>query len=150
MKTIKAFALGLAAIFLITNLTYAQPPEKQQERQERQKEKKAQLFKELGLSPQQQQNLEENRKAQHEEMGKARKAMDENYAKLRAAMNDPGVTRASVQPIVNEMKALQSKMIDGRVDGIFTVKEILTPEQFAKFQQLMEKKMDQKRKGDKE
>jgi Spy/CpxP family protein refolding chaperone len=54
-------------------------------------------------------------------------------------MKNPAVTVASVQPLVNEIKSLQTQIIDGRISGIFAVKEILTPEQFAKFQQTTEK-----------
>lgn len=148
MKMIKVIVVGLAAIFFITSAAYAQPMQESQEKQEKQEkregrgEKKDQLFKELNLTPEQRQQLEENRKAQREEMLSTRKAMEKSHAKLQEAMKDPAVTKSTVEPIVNEMKALQAKMIDGRIDGIFAVKQILTPEQFAKFQQIMEKKKE--------
>jgi Spy/CpxP family protein refolding chaperone len=57
-------------------------------------------------------------------------------------LKDPAVTRAKVEPLVNEIKSLQGQLIDQRIGGIFAVKEILTPEQIAQFNQLMEKRKE--------
>jgi len=50
-----------------------------------------------------------------------------------------------------EIKRLQANMVDKRVDGIFKVKEILTPEQFAKLETMKDKRMEavNKRRGGK-
>ncbi|MDD5423408.1 MAG: Spy/CpxP family protein refolding chaperone [Candidatus Omnitrophica bacterium] len=98
------------------------------------------LTKELGLTPEQDQKLEANRKAQFDKMKDLRKAMKEKRGELSKALENPAATRSSVEPIIAEMKALESQSVDQRIDGIFSVKEILTPGQFAKFNSLMEKK----------
>ncbi|MDD5422664.1 MAG: periplasmic heavy metal sensor [Candidatus Omnitrophota bacterium] len=106
------------------------------------------LTKELGLTPEQDRKLEANRKAQFEKMKGFRKAMKEKGDELAKALENPAATRSSVEPIAAGMKALESQSVDQRIDGIFSVKEILTPEQFAKFNSLMEKKrLERKERG---
>jgi len=95
--------------------------------------------KELNLTPEQQSKLTENRKAQHEKMMQLRKTMGEEEAKLREALKAPGVTKSSVEPIANEIKSLQAQLIENRIDGILAVRQILTPKQAAKFDQMAEK-----------
>jgi len=98
------------------------------------------LAKELNLTPEQQSNMQANRKAQREEMSKLVDVIKGKQQALREKMKDPSVTRAMVEPIVDELKSLHAKMLDQRVNGIFAVKGILTAEQFVKFQELMDKK----------
>lgn len=93
------------------------------------------MFRELNLTSEQQQKLEDNRKAQREGMMKLRASIKEKYAQLQKDLKDQAVTKAAVTPLVNEIKSLQAQLVDNRINGIFAVKEILTPEQFAKFQQ---------------
>lgn len=102
------------------------------------------IYKQLNLTPEQQKKLEDNRKAQREEATQLRTAMRAKEKELQLALKDPAVTRAKVEPLVNEIKSLQGQLIDQRVSGIFAVKQILTPEQIAKFDQLMEKRKDGK------
>jgi Spy/CpxP family protein refolding chaperone len=100
------------------------------------------IYKELNLTPQQQQKLEVNRKAQRQKLSQLRTAMLEKEKQLQQAVKDSGVTRAKIEPLVNEIKSLQAQLIDQRVSGIFAVKEILSPEQISKLHQLMEKRKE--------
>ena len=124
-------------VFLMVSAGYA---ETQSECQQRGDRHKGRIFKELNLTQEQQKKLEENQKAQREEMTKLRSAIKEKQAKLQEELKNIAVTRAAVEPLVNEIKSLQAQLIELRIKGIFTVKKILTPEQFAKFQQMMEKR----------
>jgi Spy/CpxP family protein refolding chaperone len=100
------------------------------------------FLKELNLTPEQQKKLEENRKVQAEKTSQLRTATWEKEKELQQVLKDPAVTKAKVEPLVNEIKSLQAQLIDQRVSGIFAVKEILSPEQIAKFNQLMEKRKE--------
>lgn len=133
MKKIKSIIIGLAIVFLMVSAVYAQI---QCEHKQRGEGQRGGVFKELKLTPEQQKKLEENRKAQREEITKLRMAIKEKQQKLQEELKNPVVTKAAVEPIVNEIKSLQAQLIDHRISGIFAVKEILTPEQFAKFQQM--------------
>jgi len=109
------------------------------------------MDKELKLTPDQKAKLEMNRQAQDEKMKATRSAIKEKHRQLSDALKDPACTRQDVSGIINDIKALQGQMIDGRLDGIFAVKGILTSEQFAKFQDHMAKQREERknRMGDK-
>jgi Spy/CpxP family protein refolding chaperone len=136
MKNTKSAIIGLAVVFLTSGLVYAQP---QGANQQDSYAKKGGIFKELNLTQEQQTKLAENRKAQRQEMITLRSTIKDKQTKLQQELKDPAVTKAAVTPLVNDIKSLQAQLIDNRINGIFAVKEILTPEQFAKFQQMAEK-----------
>lgn len=142
MNNKKIMFIGLALFFFALSAAYGQGQEGFKQYSEEQYGK---IVKELSLAPEQQKSLEENRKAQREEMKKTRSEIKERHAQLREALKNPDVTRAAVEPLVNEIKSLQAQLIDRRIDGIFTVKAILTKEQFVKFQQLMEKQHEKRK-----
>ncbi len=103
------------------------------------KDKRPDLKRELNLTPEQDKLLKSLRESGRSEMGSLMKALKAKHEELRIALGKPGVTRAQVEPIVTEIKAIQSRLTDHRIDGIFKTKQILTPEQFQKLQN-MEKK----------
>jgi Spy/CpxP family protein refolding chaperone len=138
VNKINRLVVGLAIVFLATSMAYAQMQGGFKQHNDKQREG---ILKELNLTPEQQQKLEENRKAQREDMAKLHQAIKEEHAKLQEELKNPGVTRSTVEPLVNEIKSLQAQLIDHRINGIFAVKEILTPEQFVKFNQMMDEKM---------
>ncbi len=138
MRKMRVMVTVLAVVIFAAGSVYAQEQQKSQKRGEGEKGK---IFKELKLTPEQEKKLEDNRKAQQEEMLKLREAVKANHEKLQAKLKDPAVTRGAIEPLVSEIKSLQAKLIDHRINGIFAVKAILTPEQFAKFNQIMEKQL---------
>jgi Spy/CpxP family protein refolding chaperone len=96
------------------------------------------IFDQLNLTPDQKQKLQTNKQAQFQEMQTVSGSLREKNRSLQEALRNPVTTRASVLGIANEVKELQAKLVDLKIDGVFLVKEILTPEQYVKFQQLME------------
>ncbi len=142
MNKLNRLAVGLAIVFFATSMAYAQMQSGSKQHNEKQREG---IFKELNLTPEQQKKLEENRKAQREDVTKLQQAIKEKHAKLREELKNPGSTRSTVEPLVNEIKSLQAQLIDHRINGIFAVKEILTPEQFVKFQGMIEKRQENRK-----
>jgi len=142
MKRTRVMVIGFAIVFLALSSAYAQGQEKYHQGGEGKKEG---IFKELNLTPEQKKKLEENRKAQGEERNRLREAVKEKHGKLQQELNRPDVTRAAVEPLVKELKSLDAQLVDNRINGIFAVKAILTPEQFAQFNQLMEKQMKERK-----
>ena len=118
------------------------------------KEDKAGIFKELNLTEEQQKMMKQNRTEQRQETEELFKSIKEERAKLQQALQDPSVTKDKVELIVAKIKSLEGEMVDNRVNGIFKVKEILTPEQYAKFNEMMEKQKSERgrrfRKGGRE
>lgn len=139
MKKTRLVIIGLAVSLLMVSSVYAQAQRTGKSDGGRLKEG---IYKELNLTPAQQQKLEENRKAQRQSSSQLRTTMAEKEKQLQQALKDPGVTRAKLEPLVNEIKYLQAQLIEQRVSGIFAVKEILTPEQVSKLAQLMEKRKE--------
>ncbi len=88
----------------------------------------------LGLTAQQQEQLQQNRKLQREKIAVLRKELKGKWTRLNDALRDPKVTKDSVQPLLAELKSVHSQIIDARIDGILRVRTILTPEQYEKFQ----------------
>ncbi len=138
MKKVKSVIIGLVVVFLASGPSFGQP--QQDQGQPGKYGPKGGIFKELNLTAEQSAKLAQNRQAQRQEMLALRSAMKEKQEKLQQELKNPAATKATVEPLVTEIKSLQAQLIDHRVNGIFAVKEILTPEQFAKFQQLTEKR----------
>lgn len=142
MKKTNTLLIGITVVFLAVGSTYAFA---QEERGMRGEQREGRVFGGLNLTEQQKQQLEANRKAQRQEMEKLFTAMKEKQKQLQDELKDPAVTRETVTPLANELKSLQAQLIDHRINGILAVKEILTPEQFAKFHQMMQEgKRDRK------
>jgi protein CpxP len=104
------------------------------------KNKSGKMFEQLNLTAEQKQELQASRQAQRAQREATMSSLKEKRKILQDALKSPMVTRAGAQAIADEIKALQAKQGDLRLDGIFAAKEILTPEQFAKFQQIKEEK----------
>jgi Spy/CpxP family protein refolding chaperone len=142
MKKIKSVVVGLTVVLLATNAAYAQ---QQSTDKQGGNGKKGEIFKELNLTAEQDKKLQENRLTERQEMMGLRNSMKEKQEQLQKVLEDSNTTKATVEPLAAEIKALQGQLVDHRINAIFAVKEILTPEQFAKFQQIMEKKKEGKK-----
>ncbi len=138
-KNMGLMIVGILAAFLAVNLVYAQDyaqGKKEAGRTECKAVDGGRMEKALKLTPEQQQKLQDNRRAQRERMSQLLKALKEKQQILQQELKKPSVTKASLAPILTEIKSIQAQLIDSRVEGILAVKEILTPEQFAKFQEM--------------
>ncbi|MFH1800104.1 MAG: hypothetical protein ABH891_04560 [Candidatus Omnitrophota bacterium] len=107
------------------------------------------FMKELNLTPEQREKLLEQRndpakqgsyKAIHEQLKTKTQA-------LYAAIAKPGATRADVSELIDEVNVLTGQMFSQKIDGIFAMKEILTPEQFAKMQEKHQVRMNKDHEG---
>jgi len=102
-------------------------------------EKFDKLTEELGLTPEQETELKQQRsqfKAQKKELwGKIRAKKKE----LKEELEKPDVDRAKVDKIIGEIKDLTGQKLEARVNKIISMKSILTPEQFKKLKEKMEK-----------
>lgn len=107
---------------------------------ERYEEKGDKIASELGLAPEQDKLLKETRVAHREAMAGLRKELQIKHEALREALAAPGVTRQQVEPIANDIKVLQAKMVDSKIGGILKVKSLLTPEQYKKLQEIKDER----------
>ena len=63
-------------------------------------------------------------------------ALREARARLRDAMAAPTPDAAAVQAAAEQVKSLQAKMLDQRIQGQLAIRAKLPPEQYAKWTEL--------------
>lgn len=105
------------------------------------------FFKELNLTPEQKAKLKAQREAKKENNKVTREELKAKMQALHETIAKPGTTRADVNGLVSEVTALKGQMFAQRIDGVFAMKEVLTPEQFAKMQAKHKERMDKKHEG---
>lgn len=102
------------------------------------------MFKDLGLTQEQQDQLKARRNAEKEQGKTSREALKAKMQALHEEISKPDVDKLKVDSIVMEINTLKGQEFARRTEGILAMKEILTPEQFAKFQEHHQKKMEKK------
>ncbi len=102
------------------------------------------MFKDLGLTQEQQDQLKARRGAEKEQWKTGREALKTKMRALHEEISKPDMDKAKVDAIVMEINTLKGQEFARRTEGIVAMKEILTPEQFAKFQEHHQKKMEKK------
>jgi protein CpxP len=105
------------------------------------------FFKDLNLTSEQQARLKAQRDAKRENNKATREELQAKMQALHEVIAKPGTTRADVNSLVGEVNELKGKMFSQKIDGVFTMKEILTPEQFAKMQAQRTEWMQKKHEG---
>lgn len=105
------------------------------------------MMKDLNLTAEQKEKLKAQREAKKESSKAAREQMKLKMEALHAAIAKPGTTRADVTGLVSEVNALKAQMFEQKIEGLFSMKEILTPEQFTKMQAKHKERMSQRHKG---
>jgi Spy/CpxP family protein refolding chaperone len=139
----------VAVLFMFTGLSvpaYSEGPEgnqkDRQEWKERMESKMQGLFKELNLTEAQKKQLDENRAKNREAMETLGKSMRENKEQMRKELQKDTLDMGKINQLQTQIKETQAKMTDNRLQGILEVHNILTPEQFKKFSEHMEKQKD--------
>ncbi|MFH1208954.1 MAG: periplasmic heavy metal sensor [Candidatus Omnitrophota bacterium] len=97
---------------------------------------------ELNLTPEQKEKFMEQQDPAKMESNKARmEQLKTKMEALNATVAEPGTARADVSDLIDEVSALQAQMLSQRMDHLFAMKELLTPEQFAKMQEMEKQRM---------
>ncbi len=135
-----------AAVVVPALSAYAYPPEEKagwrQGRQISEEEREARREKfhqQLGLTAEQEAQLTSGRKAHRAKMDELREALQAKRKDLADELAKPDLNTAQVNALKEEIKGLHNQQVDERVNSILAVRNILTPEQFAKFQQFGER-----------
>jgi Spy/CpxP family protein refolding chaperone len=139
----------VAVLFMFTGLSvpaYSEGTEGNQkdrkEWKERMESKRQGLFKELNLTDVQKKQLDENRAKNREVMETLRKSMQESKEQMRQELQKETLDMGKIYQLQGQIKEAQAKITDNRLQGILEVHNILTPEQFKKFSEHMEKQKD--------
>ncbi len=148
MKSIVKFRntlalLMLGVVFLCGSLAYAESGKGScGQKKHAHQFNKGEFFQELGLTEEQQALIGEHQKICHTQkkesytqLKNAKKQFKDELSKYKS---DP----AEVARLAFEIKKLQAQLIDQRIASISKVKEILTIEQFSKFQEKIKAKKE--------
>ena len=97
------------------------------------------------MTSEQKEQLKAKREAKKEESKALREQLKVKMKALHAALAKPGATRSDVNGLVSEVNALKGQMFAQKIDSVFSMKEVLTPEQFEKMQAKHKERMEKKR-----
>lgn len=136
--------LVLMSLFVLTSpLVYAadaeQPASKEATFKQKAQERMQQLYKELNVTDEQRMQLEANKTKNMQEVKTLMQSMREKREFMRAEFQKEELNEAAVKKINAEIKQLQDRMSDLRLEGMLLIRRILTPEQFKKFSEKMDK-----------
>ncbi|HLF18718.1 MAG TPA: Spy/CpxP family protein refolding chaperone [Candidatus Omnitrophota bacterium] len=136
-----AVFLGLIlSFFLVSSVNvYAEKDNgKMGEHKKDWEEKVNKMYDELGLTPEQRTALKQHKETHRGEMKALREQIQAKREELKNEIQKADFDEGKVRAISNEVNTLQGKMAEHRLNGMFEVRKILTPEQFTKFQELKE------------
>lgn len=135
-------------VLLIASLTFAlsaQPGQGKGQGRGGYGEPGARIAQELNLTEKQQQDLKELRDAHRELQKPAREEMRTVHQELNQLLKAEKVDTRAVKATIKKGADLTSQKLQQHVDYQLKVKEIMTPEQFAKYLDLREERMENRR-----
>ncbi len=124
--------LMLAITFLTISSAYAKMPE-DNDRFRKIQQMKTDLIEEMGLTEEQQAQLEEHKKRCQASGMELLIYLKDLRFKLREELNKYNSDMAEVDKLALEIKNVQSKILDQRIAAISTVKSMLNPDQYKVF-----------------
>lgn len=138
-KILRSGILALCSLFIAAGLSAEPSPSGDKGSwEERHEEKIKAMHEKLGLTPAQEKALKAHRESHREEGKKLWQEVRGKRESLRQELQKNPVDEPKVRALHDELKALDAKQADHRFAGVLAVRKILTPEQFKKFQDLME------------
>jgi Spy/CpxP family protein refolding chaperone len=141
---------AIAAVFVCTTIAVAQLPEGDHAKREKDWEAKFnEIVRELNLTPEQKQSMTRQRaqeKTQSQELRQKTRAVREQ---ITQELNKDITDTATVNPLVAQLKELTGQRIEQQIQGIMSLKKILTPEQFKKLNEKRQKDEKNHRRGGK-
>ena len=99
------------------------------------KEDMTQIYEGLNLPEQQKKSLEANREAQSAKVKELKERIKLIKQQLKDEIAKPEIDQNKIEELKSELNRLQAQLTDLRVEGIMGVREILTPEQYERFDQ---------------
>ena len=141
MRITKSLLMGLLALMLCSSVfAYGGGDDKEGKQCEYNKEemraKHDAMFEQLGLSEDQKVQLKEIRKGKREKGGNLHKTLREKKQALREAFDADTLDEGKISALSQEVKDLQSKMVDKRVDGVKAIRSVLTVDQYRQFKEI--------------
>lgn len=93
------------------------------------------FFKNLNLTPEQKAKIDAQREAQKEKNKAVRDQLKVKMQALHEEISKPATDRAKLDSLIAEVNILKGQLFVQHIEGVLGMKEVLTPEQFAKMQE---------------
>ena len=103
------------------------------------------LMDQLRLTPQQQETLMKRREEQRGIRQEMRRQLQEKRAALQEEIGRTQSDAAKIGRLTQDIKALQSRQLDEKVEELMELKRVLTPQQYQKFQEKVREVKSQRR-----
>lgn len=132
-------------VLLIASLTFALSAQPGQGKGQGSGEPGARVAQELNLTEKQQQDLKELRNTHRELQKSKHEEMRALHQELNELLKAKKVDQRAVKATIQKGSDLTSRKLQEHVDYQLKVKEIMTPEQFAKYLDLKEERMEKRR-----
>lgn len=147
-KTGKILVYTLAAVLILSSsAAYAYHPDDKDGRREEMRKKHEQvmdnLIQELGLSRQQQNEINKQRQEHKAAREGLREKIQARRELLKEELQKDTVDRGKVYTLVDQITQLKGQMYRLKVDGILGMRDILTPEQYKDFKTRMDQKKEE-------
>lgn len=150
MKHVKLFLLFVTIMVAVAVGGHGQqspPQDELVERDEQQQARRPNLLAELGLSPEQVQQIRRVNQGRRPAMINARRRMGDAARNLDVAIYGDVVSEEEVQTRLKEFQAAEADLSRLRFEGELLVRKILTPEQLLRFRELRRRFAEERRKN---
>jgi len=139
MKHSKLFLVFFSGLLLFSSPAYGQdgPPHDDFRSGGQRGDRRPNLFAELGLAPEQVQEIRRQNQERRPQMQAARRRMGDAQRNLDMAIYaDTVVSEAEFQSRLKEFQAAEAELAQVRFAGELAVRKVLTPEQLVRFREL--------------
>lgn len=130
------FLIILSMGAIVTVYAQAEPPARDVAEQREAGARRPNLLAELGLSPDQVQQIRRLNQARRPAMAEAQRRMREANRNLDIAIYGDAVSDADFQSRLKEFHAAQAEVARLRFEGELAVRKVLTPEQLVRFREI--------------
>ncbi len=124
---------------VLTGVSFAAAPF-QKERGMSHECREKEMSKALNLTAQQEQQIRELQKSNFERAKQLRDELRDKRNALGEELNKQSSDMNKVKALAADIKDIEGRLIDQRVESVIKMKEILTPEQYQKFQNTMKER----------
>lgn len=138
MRYLKLFLILLTGLLIASAPAYGQdvPPPGNPEHQDRREDRRPNLLAELGLSPDQVQQIRRMNQERRPAMMEGQRRMREANRNIDSAIYGETISDADFQSRLKEFQEARAELDRLRFEGELSVRKVLTPEQLIRFREI--------------
>lgn len=135
----------LIAALMISHVSFAAAEENKGENQKHFRQRIEKMMEELNLTPEQREQIKEQRSQYRGTSKELRSLLRKKEKDLKDEFEKESTDKEKVKYIAGDIKELQAKLIDQRIQSILAMKETLTPQQYKIFHEKTRELMRKRR-----